>query len=202
MTYSSLFTQQIQSLFVSLSLSSFSFGMSDWVRNPIFQLDESYPLECNPRYLIDFSGNIWSTVSHKQLKPWKNNYGYLKVCLWTNGKMKRYYIHRLLAETFVENPDPVKFKQVDHINRNHEDNNPFANLRWVSTSHNQRNRKYKNKHGRRGIYKHNGKYAAEIQGPDSKRIRLGHFATREEAGNAYDAKAIELFGDFAYKEMP
>ena len=42
-----------------------------------------------------------------------------------------YYVHRLIAIAFVENPDPVNFVQVDHIDGNRMNNN-VSNLRWVT----------------------------------------------------------------------
>ena len=49
-----------------------------------------------------------------------------------NGKFVKqikYYVHRLVAETFIENLDNLS--DVDHIDRNKE-NNSVDNLRWCS----------------------------------------------------------------------
>lgn len=49
-----------------------------------------------------------------------------------NGKFAKqikYYVHRLVAETFIENPENLT--DVDHIDRNKE-NNHVKNLRWCS----------------------------------------------------------------------
>ena len=58
---------------------------------------------------------------------------YLGVCV----ENKTRSVHRLIAETFIENPDGKPC--VDHINRNKEDNS-VDNLRWVTRVENQANR--------------------------------------------------------------
>jgi hypothetical protein len=55
--------------------------------------------------------------------------GYMRVR--HNGK--NYYVHRLVAETWLHNPE--KKPQVDHIDNN-KSNNTLANLRWVTPSEN------------------------------------------------------------------
>ena len=55
--------------------------------------------------------------------------GYMRV--WYKGK--HYQVHRLVAETWLDNPE--KKPQVDHID-NKPGNNTLANLRWVTRSEN------------------------------------------------------------------
>lgn len=53
-----------------------------------------------------------------------------------NGKFVKqikYYVHRLVAETFIENPNNLS--DVDHIDCNKENNN-VDNLRWVTREEN------------------------------------------------------------------
>lgn len=99
------------------------------------------------------------------------------------------YLHRLIM-SFPENG-------VDHKNGDTLDNTR-GNLREANKSQNgsnSRNRllgscKY------RGITFSYGKYVAQIT-IDKSHKRIGTFETPEEAAMAYDAKAIELFGEFA-----
>lgn len=78
----------------------------------------------------------------------KNNvHGYLYVRI----KGKAYYVHRLVAETFIPNPDNLP--EVDHINRNKSCNSVVAgvcNLRWCSSSGNSRNTSYHDRVDERG----------------------------------------------------
>ena len=57
---------------------------------------------------------------------------------YLNGKM--YLKHRLIALQFISNPNPTKFKFVDHINHCKTDNR-IENLRWCSHLYNSNNRK-------------------------------------------------------------
>lgn len=53
-------------------------------------------------------------------------------------KKKYYRIHRLVAETFI--PNPENKNTVDHINRNRSDNR-ISNLRWADMQEQSRNTK-------------------------------------------------------------
>lgn len=52
-----------------------------------------------------------------------------------NGKRARFYVHRLVAEHFI--PNPNKFEQVNHIDGDTA-NNHVSNLEWVSRTDNMR----------------------------------------------------------------
>ena len=71
----------------------------------------------------------------KVLKPIKTPYGYLRVSLCKNGCVKTVFIHRLVAEAFVENPSNKPF-----VNHKDEDktNNNASNLEWVTKAENNR----------------------------------------------------------------
>ena len=61
--------------------------------------------------------------------------GYPAVVL--NGR--HYLKHRLIAEQFIENDDPERKTQIDHINRNKTDYH-LDNLRWITNRDNSRNK--------------------------------------------------------------
>ena len=93
---------------------------------------------------------------------------------------------------------------VDHINGINNDDR-IENLRLCTASYNLANRK-SSKFGRKYVYKGVNKtktgWAATIR-KNYKSLHLGTFKTIEEAALAYNQKATELFGEFAYlNEVP
>ena len=69
----------------------------------------------------------------KLLKLGKNTQGYLQVQLSKNGKRKTFRVNRLVAETFISNPD-----NLPEVNHKDEDktNNSVENLEWVTKKEN------------------------------------------------------------------
>lgn len=70
----------------------------------------------------------------KTLTPNKN--GYIKVNLFKEGKYKTCLVHRLVADTFLDNTHNLP--QVDHINGDRTDNR-VINLRYTDKQSNQLN---------------------------------------------------------------
>jgi hypothetical protein len=68
----------------------------------------------------------------KELKQ-KTDSGYLRICLRKNTKIFTKLIHRLVAETYINNPDNLP--QVNHIDEN-KTNNHVLNLEWVTQHQN------------------------------------------------------------------
>jgi len=92
------------------------------------------------RYMISDLGNIKSLKklhrnSDKILKPILQGGGYLAIDLGNGIKIKRFLIHRLVAENFLNNE--YNKKQVNHINGIKTDNK-LSNLEWVTASENQK----------------------------------------------------------------
>ena len=69
----------------------------------------------------------------KLLRPGLNHNGYLKCVLCKNGKAKTIYIHRLVAQAFISNPD-----NLPEINHKDEDktNNRVDNLEFCDRKYN------------------------------------------------------------------
>lgn len=59
--------------------------------------------------------------------------GYYRVLLSKNNKIKNYLVHRLVAQTFI--PNPNNLPQVNHKDENKTNNN-VNNLEWCTRSYN------------------------------------------------------------------
>ena len=86
-------------------------------------------------YLINKNGVVFSKITGKELKPFLRK-GYLCVCLYNFGVKCTIYVHRLVAETYIDNP--LNKPCIDHIDGN-PFNNHADNLRWVTVKENQNN---------------------------------------------------------------
>ena len=64
----------------------------------------------------------------------KNNLGYMTVGLTVNNVKVNKYVHRLVAEAFI--PNPNNYPQVNHIDCDKTDNR-IHNLEWCTNSQNQ-----------------------------------------------------------------
>lgn len=84
-------------------------------------------------YEVSNLGYVRRKSNKKDLKPWHNYKGYMKVALCKNGEKYEKFIHRLVAETFINNPDNLP--QVNHINGN-KDHNYVENLEWCTCKEN------------------------------------------------------------------
>ena len=82
---------------------------------------------------IKFINNKTNKLCEKILKESDNGNGYKLVSLCKNNKRKNYYVHRLVAENFLENPN--NYKEVNHKDNN-KCNNISDNLEWCNRSYN------------------------------------------------------------------
>lgn len=124
-----------------------------------------------------------------------NSLGYRKI------KLREQLIaaHRL-AWLYVHGEWPSGL--IDHIDEN-KDNNAIANLRIATPAQNSARRQtVRNISPARGVFPHGAGFVARIHHA-GQRHYLGYFPKLEEATAAYEAKAKEIHGDFAYVErMP
>ena len=84
-------------------------------------------------YAITSCGKVWSYRAQKFLKPVDNRFGYLKVGLWKEEKTESRFIHRLVAEAYI--PNPENKTDVNHKNEIKTDNY-VNNLEWTTHKEN------------------------------------------------------------------
>ena len=63
----------------------------------------------------------------------KGEYGYIQVNLYYNGKNYKKYVHRLVAQAFI--PNPNNLPQVNHLDED-KTNNRVENLEWCDAKYN------------------------------------------------------------------
>ena len=118
--------------------------------------------------------------------------GYVTVCI----NYKHHRVHKL-AWIYMTGKEPKNL--IDHINHIPTDNR-FCNLREATAQENCRYRvkSKNNSSGIKGVHydSRKEKYIAQICVDRHVRKHLGYFDTAKEAGNVYDKKAKELFGEF------
>lgn len=129
-------------------------------------------------FMATNDGYIFNGETGKKLTTQLDKQGYEKLTFRLHGQKKNMFVHRLVALTFIPNPDCKT--QINHINGIKTDNSA-ANLEWCTPSENI-------KHAyRQGLLHQDGipiiAMSAEIPGfglwfPSSKSIRRHGFDRR------------------------
>lgn len=87
-------------------------------------------------------GKFINVRTGKPIKPGPINDGYWKISIFYQGKTTNWYVHRLLARTFIGRPDRHLDKDHSVLEVNHIDtdksNNTLGNLEWVTPVENIR----------------------------------------------------------------
>lgn len=84
-------------------------------------------------YAVSKNGDVYSYKTNKFFNPSKTKDGYLKVALRNNNKAYYYRVHKLVAMTYLDNPNDLK--EINHKDFNRQ-NNCLDNLEWVSHNDN------------------------------------------------------------------
>lgn len=93
----------------------------------VFSLDRTVTV-------VDGGRTYEKPLSGKQMKQSMHDKGYKIVSLTKNGKTKMLFVHRIVAEAFIPNPDNLPM-----VNHKDEDktNNFLENLEWCTAAYNR-----------------------------------------------------------------
>ena len=84
------------------------------------------------KYEVSDLGRVRRVNTGRVLKLYESK-GYMFVCLCSGGVMKNKYVHRLVAEAFIERPDGLY--EINHKDEN-KSNNRVENLEWCDHKYN------------------------------------------------------------------
>lgn len=98
----------------------------------LYEVSDSGQVRSLTRIITDKAGHSYQHQG-KVIKPNKIKNGYLVVYLRKEGRTYPKYVHRLVAEAFV--PNPNNFPIVNHLNGNKQNCNA-PNLEWATYSRN------------------------------------------------------------------
>ena len=100
-------------------------------------------LEQFPKYKFSNTGKVWSKIQKRELSLKPEEAGYVKVKLYTHeGNRIPVRVHRLIALTFI--PNPENKKTVNHKNHNRADNR-VENLEWATAAEQNNHKKLNQK---------------------------------------------------------
>lgn len=97
------------------------------------------PVRNNDEYLVSTLGRMKSLYTGKLLiSNHHDQYDAINLVPKDGTKQRKWRIHRIVADTFSYNPNPLKNNIIDHIDNNKR-NNKSENLRWVTYAENSQN---------------------------------------------------------------
>lgn len=101
--------------------------------NGLYQVSNKGQIKSIDRY-VNAKNKSYKLMKSKILKQIKNDRGYTMVDLSKNARRRKIFVHRLVAEAFI--PNPNNYNQINHINEFEKDNNCVENLEWCSCKYN------------------------------------------------------------------
>lgn len=134
-TLLSVLTRKPKEFINSMAISCQALFLSKYKRGEVVTMSEWTTIKNFHDYEINKQGDIRRKDNKVIFSKVYDKDGYLKTALRRDGK--RYYrrVHRLVAKTFL--PNPNNLSQVNHINGIRDDNR-VENLEWVSAKENVR----------------------------------------------------------------
>lgn len=90
-------------------------------------IDEGKMIDNYDNYIVFKDGKIYNKIRKSYVKPIINKAGHAYITLCKNKTKQNFYIHRLVAESYIDNPNNKQY--VKHKNGNKSDNR-VENLEW------------------------------------------------------------------------
>ncbi len=91
------------------------------------------PYPENPNYLVSRNGDIYGIKRKNILKPAITKFGYKRVALCKDGKLRSEFVHRIVAKTYIPNTENKPF--INHLDYDKLNNN-IENLEWCTSREN------------------------------------------------------------------
>lgn len=119
-------------------------------------MEQWRPIKEHPHLSVSNKGNVKNNETNEMLRLHDHN-NYRRIAFKENKKLYRIYVHRLVAEAFI--PNPNNYPVVNHKDENPSNNN-VNNLEWCTQSYNIKygtsvDRMLKNRTGKmkpKGVY--------------------------------------------------
>lgn len=118
-------------------------------------------------------GNGTRFIKGRVLKQFDNSKGYLQVNIKVDGKWTRKTVHRLVAQTFI--PNPNGFPMINHKDSDRTNNN-VDNLEWCTAKYNSQ---YQEKYGKAK--------SKPVLALNLATLEVSQFKSQSEAGQALGA---------------
>ncbi|WP_300559005.1 NUMOD4 domain-containing protein [Companilactobacillus sp.] len=126
------------------------------------------------------SEKVTRFVKGHVLKQFSNKGGYLRVSVQGNRKVVKKLVHRLVAQTYIPNPDNLP--EINHKYCNSANNN-VDNLEWCT---HEENIAYRDKCGH--VAKNNAPKSA-LFAINLSTLKVSHFRSQHEAGRVLEVNA-------------
>jgi hypothetical protein len=135
--------------------------------------------------------NVGERVRNGKVLSSRNTKGYKSVVLCKDGRQTFVYVHRLVAQIFI--PNPENKPEVNHIDGD-KTNNEVENLEWCTKSENQKH-SYAN-----GLKQINGELHPRsiLTEKDVRQIRKRYVKNSREYGTGALAKEYKVSRDAIY----
>ncbi|WQZ49452.1 HNH endonuclease [Bacillus phage Z3] len=108
-------------------------GLREFPLEPNLLVSRDGKLYSRARYVCNHKGCHWK--ERRPLKSHLSKKGYERINFVIQGTKKTITVHRIVALTYIHNPEPIEKPQINHKDGN-KLNNTVENLEWCSNAEN------------------------------------------------------------------